>query len=99
MKKLGILMVLALVSSATVVSTDVMAKKRKKLDDTITMDETSISGDKELPQVLYVVPWQDAKGDQLYQPVVGYDDGIGFIDQKQFGRETSYANQLQGLQE
>jgi len=91
MKKMGVL-VLALVSTTTLISTSALA-------DTITMDNTNISGDKELPQVFYVVPWQDAKDDVLYQPVVGYDDGIGFIDQKQFGRETSYAKQLQSLQE
>lgn len=90
-KNLIILIVVAVMSVSAFAA-------KKKQSNTITMDNTTISGDKELPQVLYVVPWQDAKDDELYQPVVGYDDGLKFIDQKEFGRETSYSQQLHKLQ-
>lgn len=66
--------------------------------DSIRMEETVITGNKEQPKVLYIVPWQNPPGageinipfssmtDDLFQP----------MDREEFQRETQYHEQLNG---
>jgi hypothetical protein len=44
------------------VSAGAAAEKDAKPAEHIRLDETVISGNQELPKVLYIVPWQDPSG-------------------------------------
>ena len=47
---------------ALLVSKGVAADQDEKPNGRIRLDETVISGNQELPKVLYIVPWQDPSG-------------------------------------
>jgi hypothetical protein len=56
------------------------AKETDKPAGHIRLDETVISGNQELPKVLYIVPWQDPSG----MPNIQLDPG--FTEQEVFRR-------------
>ena len=49
-------------ASAALVGASVMAEPDTKPSGHVRLDETVISGNQELPKVLYIVPWQDPSG-------------------------------------
>ncbi len=42
--------------------------------DRIDLDETVISGNQELPKVLYIMPWQDASSNPQIELESGFDE-------------------------
>ncbi len=66
--------------------------------DRLELDETSIVGSKELPKVLYIVPWQDTReGDMTRASLHGSSQkGMAAIDREVFQRELQYFEMLQG---
>jgi hypothetical protein len=49
-------------SGALAVAMSALAEPDAKSNEHIRLDETVISGNQELPKVLYIVPWQDPTG-------------------------------------
>jgi hypothetical protein len=55
-----VLAVLMVIGTVAMAETD--AAPQAKSNGNIRLDETVISGNQELPKVLYIVPWQDPTG-------------------------------------
>jgi hypothetical protein len=70
----------------------IAAVQRDRLD----LDTTSVTGNQELPKVLYIVPWKDADaGDLAGKPVQSLlDEVLAPIDREVFQRQIRYFEQL-----
>ena len=66
--------------------------------DEIDLDRTEITGNQELPKVLYIVPWQKSDpGDLMGKPVnTLMDDVLAPLDREEFIRQVEYYNDLHG---
>ena len=66
--------------------------------DEITLGRTEITGNQELPKVLYIVPWQKAEpGDLTGRPVnTLLDDVLAPLDREEFIRQVDYYDDLHG---
>ena len=66
--------------------------------DHLDLDTSSIRGNRELPKVLYIVPWKDPRlGDLLGRPVNSLvDEVLAPVDRDVFLRQTRYFEQLYG---
>lgn len=66
--------------------------------DSIDLGTTSITGNQELPKVLYIVPWKKSDlGDLVGRPVnTLLDEVLTPIDPEVFGRHLSYYETLYG---
>ncbi len=66
--------------------------------DQLLLDPTSIRGNRELPRVLYIVPWKDSRlGDVVGKPVNSLiDEVLAPLDRDVFLRQTKYFDQLYG---
>jgi len=66
--------------------------------DEMDLGRTEITGNQELPKVLYIVPWQKANpGDLMGRPVnTLLDDVLAPIDREEFIRQVDYHNDLYG---
>ena len=66
--------------------------------DTMELGRTEITGNQELPKVLYIVPWQKADpGDLLGRPVnTLLDEVLAPLDREEFVREVDYYGDLYG---
>jgi len=66
--------------------------KSGKASDRIELDTTSITGNRELPKVLYIVPWKRSDlGDLTGKPVNSLlDDVLQPVDRDVFKRENRY---------
>lgn len=64
--------------------------------DRIELEGTRIIGNRELPQVLYIVPWQQAEPVTVTAPpfISLIDRPLTTIDRKSFQRQTQYHQQL-----
>lgn len=64
--------------------------------DRLDLDTTSVTGNQELPKVLYIVPWKDADaGDLAGKPVQSLlDEVLAPIDREVFQRQIRYFEQL-----
>lgn len=71
--------------------------KSAKAQDRIELDTTQITGNRELPKVLYIVPWKRSDlGDLLGKPVNSLlDEVLAPVDRDVFKRETRYYSALQ----
>jgi hypothetical protein len=69
--------------------------------DSIELGRTEITGNQELPKVLYIVPWQKSDpGDLMGRPVNSLlDEVLAPIDREEFVRQVDYYNDLQGKNE
>jgi hypothetical protein len=65
--------------------------------DRADIDKTQIIGNRELPKVLYIVPWKKPLPGQLSgRPVQSVlDEALAPVDRQVFRREVSYATQVQ----
>ena len=65
--------------------------------DRADIDRTQIVGNRELPKVLYIVPWKKPlPGDLAGRPVVSVlDEALTAIDRDVFRRQLRYDAQLQ----
>ena len=69
--------------------------------DSIELGRTEITGNQELPKVLYIVPWQKPEpGDLMGRPVNSLlDEVLAPIDREEFVRQVEYYNGLAGEEE
>ncbi len=66
--------------------------------DSIELGRTEITGNQELPKVLYIVPWKKADpGDLMGKPVnTLLDEVLAPIDREEFVRQVDYYDDLYG---
>ena len=66
--------------------------------DRLELDETSIVGSKELPKVLYIVPWKNSQVGTIVGTSAGgsVQQGVVALDREVFQREIKYFGMLQG---
>ncbi len=66
--------------------------------DSMELGRTEITGNQELPTVMYIVPWQKADpGDLLGKPInTLLDEVLAPIDREEFLRQVNYYENLYG---
>ena len=69
--------------------------------DSIELGRTEITGNQELPKVMYIVPWQKANpGDLMGRPInTLLDEVLAPIDREEFLRQVDYYDDLYGNEE
>jgi len=69
--------------------------------DSMELGRTEITGNQELPKVLYIVPWQKSDpGDLMGRPVnTLLDEVLAPIDREEFVRQVEYYNDLNGSED
>lgn len=69
--------------------------------DELDLGRTEITGNQELPKVLYIVPWKKSDpGDLLGKPVNSLlDEVLAPVDRSEFMRQVDYYGDLQGNDE
>ncbi|HNP36728.1 MAG TPA: hypothetical protein PKK10_12825 [Woeseiaceae bacterium] len=67
--------------------------------DRMDLGRTEITGNQELPKVLYIVPWKKADpGDLMGKPVNSLlDEVLAPIDREEFVRSVDYYDELHGV--
>lgn len=62
----------------------------------VDMEGTAIIGDKELPKVLYVVPWKDRKASDVSGPLVSLpaDAAIAPVLPEEFRRQLRFRSEV-----
>ena len=73
------------------------AANKGNAKDRLDLDSTQITGNRELPKVLYIVPWRSAElGDLVGRPVNSLlDEVLEPIDRDVFRRQNRYFEALQ----
>jgi hypothetical protein len=86
------------VSSATLAQDVTRSESSRGVMDEITLGRTEITGNQELPKVLYIVPWQKADpGDLTGRPVnTLLDEVLAPLDREEFTRQVDYYGDLYG---
>jgi hypothetical protein len=71
---------------------------RRAGTDRLNLDTTTVTGNKELPKVLYIVPWKRADlGDLSPQPMNSLlDEALTPVDRDVFRREVTYYGAMAG---
>ena len=66
--------------------------------DSMQLGRTEITGNQELPKVMYIVPWQKANpGDLMGKPInTLLDEVLAPIDREEFLRQVDYYDDLYG---
>ena len=66
--------------------------------DSIELGRTEVTGNQELPKVLYIVPWQKSDpGDLMGRPVnTLLDEVLAPLDREEFLRQVDYYDDLYG---
>ena len=66
--------------------------------DEMTLGRTEITGNQELPKVLYIVPWQKAQPGELTGRPVNtlLDEVLAPLDREEFSRQVDYYGELYG---
>ena len=69
--------------------------------DTLELSRTEVTGNQELPKVLYIVPWQKSNpGDLMGKPVnTLLDEVLAPVDREEFIRQVEYYGDLYGEDE
>ena len=69
--------------------------------DSMELARTEITGNQELPKVLYIVPWKKSDpGDLMGRPVnTLLDEVLAPVDREEFIRQVGYHNDLYGTEE
>lgn len=72
------------------------ARSPDRAVDRLDLDATSITGNRELPKVMYVVPWKKADlGDLSGRPANSLlDEVLAPVDRDVFRRQLSYFSQI-----
>ncbi len=86
-------------ASSSVLAADVSREQRDgQVMDGMELGRTEITGNQELPKVLYIVPWQNPDpGDLLDRPVNSLlDEVLAPIDRDEFLRQVEYYGDLYG---
>ncbi len=76
------------------------SKGKKNAADRLDLDTTVVTGNRELPKVLYIVPWKKADlGDLPGQPFnTLLDEALTPVDRDVFRREVTYYGAVAGGQ-
>jgi hypothetical protein len=85
--------------STAVLAADVTRQETgNQVMDRLELGRTEITGNAELPKVLYIVPWQKSDpGDLMGRPVnTLLDEVLAPLDREQFIRQVDYYNDLYG---
>ena len=85
--------------SLSALAADVTRQQRDgQVMDRLELGRTEITGNQELPKVLYIVPWQTPDpGDLLDRPVNSLlDEVLAPIDRDEFLRQVDYYRDLYG---
>jgi hypothetical protein len=71
----------------------------ERVIDRLDLDRTEVTGNQELPKVLYIVPWQRADpGDLMGRPVNSLlDEVLAPLDREEFIRQVDYYSDLYGV--
>jgi hypothetical protein len=66
--------------------------------DHVDLDTTTVTGNREQPKVMYVVPWKKADiGDMVAKPMNSLlDEVLAPVDRDEFRREVSYYQAVKG---
>jgi hypothetical protein len=74
---------------------------RPRQVDSLKLDATAITGNRELPKVMHIVPWKDSDfGDLTGRPVNSLlDEVLSPVDRDVFLRQMKYFEQLYGSAE
>ena len=86
----------------TAPSLDVQRTTRgDRVMDTLELSRTEVTGNQELPKVLYIVPWQKSDpGDLMGRPVnTLLDEVLAPVDREEFIRQVEYYGDLYGENE
>ena len=67
-------------------------------EDSVELEGTSIIGSRELPKILYIVPWKNPSPDSLIgRPVASLlDEVLGALDRDVFLRQVEYYEFIEG---
>ena len=78
-------------------TTKAAAAPKGNAKDRLDLDSTQITGNRELPKVLYIVPWRSAQlGDLVGRPVNSLlDEVLEPVDRDVFRRQNRYFEALQ----
>ena len=73
----------------------------KSAADRVRMNETVISGNQELPKVLYILPWQSSNGRPALELSAGLDDQRVFkrVEPAAYQRELKYRDALAQMEQ
>jgi hypothetical protein len=84
------------VSSAALAADVTRDETGSQVMDRLELGRTEITGNQELPKVLYIVPWQKSDpGDLMGKPVnTLLDDVLAPLDREEFLRQVEYYNDL-----
>ncbi len=88
--------------SSSALAADVTRQQRDgQVMDRLELGRTEITGNQELPKVLYIVPWQHPDpGDLLDRPINSLlDEVLAPIDRDEFLRQVDYYGDLYGDEE
>jgi hypothetical protein len=71
----------------------------ERVIDRLELDRTEVTGNQELPKVLYIVPWQKPDpGDLMGRPVNSLlDEVLAPLDREEFIRQVDYHSDLYGV--
>ena len=86
-------------ASSAVLARDVTREESgSQVMDRLELGRTEITGNQELPKVLYIVPWQKPDpGDLQGKPVNSLiDEVLAPLDREEFVRQVEYFNDLNG---
>ncbi len=86
------------VPSAVLAAEFTRRKVGNQVMDQMLLDRTEITGNQELPKVLYIVPWQKSDpGDLIGRPVnTLLDEVLAPLDREEFIRQVDYYSVLYG---
>ena len=89
------------VSSAALATDVTREESAGYVMDSIDLGRTEITGNSELPTVLYIVPWQKSEpGDMRGKPVnTLLDEVLAPLDREEFVRQVNYYDDLNGVSE
>lgn len=97
-RKTILLLPALMLSLGTVMADEANDAKKKAADqeDVLQLDASAVTGNQELPKVLYIVPWKDAgMSDLTGRPVNSLlDEVLAPIDREVFKRQVKYYYQL-----
>ena len=86
------------VSSAALAADVTRQESGNQVMDRLELGRTEITGNQELPKVLYIVPWQKSDpGDLMGKPVNSLlDEVLAPLDREEFIRQVDYYDDLYG---
>lgn len=89
------------VSTAAIAADVTRQESGSQVMDRLELGRTEITGNQELPKVLYIVPWQKSDpGDLMGKPVNSLlDEVLAPIDREEFIRQVDYYGDLYGESE